>query len=177
VEQLQLRVPHQRAPPAGSDFAVTGKHALADPPAPEHRARLVQLAYTILSPALGHCRHRLAHAAVDHALLGVPAATEDVDYPRLRARLVRRALVVGRHRAASRPARVAEARRARSVPTGAEELVWLLPAARAAYALHHLEGLDVDATQELLSQCGVGDPVVATELADRIGLDRLPAFA
>jgi hypothetical protein len=154
---------------------VTGKHALANVPAPEHRARLVQLAYTILSPALGQCRHRLAHAAVDHALLGVPAATEDADYSRLRARVVRRALVAGRHRAASRPARVAEARRARTAATG-EELVWLLPAARAAYALHHLEGLDVEATRKLLGQCGVGDPVVATELADRIRLERLPAF-
>jgi hypothetical protein len=155
---------------------VTGRHALAAGPAPEHRARLVQLAYTILSPALGQSRHRLAHAAVDHALLGVPTAPEDADYPGLRARVVRRALVVGRHRAASRPARVAEARRARTAPTG-EDLVWLLPAARAAYALHHLEGLDVDATQELLGQCGVGDPVVATELADRIGPARFLAFA
>jgi hypothetical protein len=138
---------------------------------------LVQLAYTILSPALGQRRHRLAHAAVDHALLAVPAATQDTDYPRLRARVVRRALAAGRHRAAAtRPPRIAEARRARATPAG-EELVWLLPAARAAYALHHLEGLDVDATQELLGQCGVGDPAVATELADRIQLDAVPRTA
>jgi hypothetical protein len=136
---------------------------------------LVQLAYTILSPALGQRRHRLAHAAVDHALLGGPAEA-DADYSRLRARVVRRALAAGRHRAATRPPRIAEARRARTAPAG-EELVWLLPAARAAYALHHLEGLDVDATQELLGACGVGDPAAATELADRLRPGVLPAPA
>jgi hypothetical protein len=136
----------------------------------------VQLAYTILSPALGQRRHRLAFAAVDSALLGGPAAVADTDYSRLRARVVRRALVVGRRRPPTRPPRLAEARRARSAPAG-EELVWLLPAARAAYALHHLEGLDVDATQELLGACGVGDPAAATELADRLLPGALPALA
>jgi hypothetical protein len=154
---------------------VTGKHVVVGTPPSEHRARLVQLAFTILSPALGQRRHRLANAAVDHALLAVPGATQDADYSRLRARVVRRALAAGRHRAAgNRPARVTEARRARTNPTTGEELVWLLPAARAAYALHHLEGLDVGATRELLGQCGVGDPAVATELADRIQLDAVP---
>jgi hypothetical protein len=140
---------------------------------------LVQLAYTILSPALGQRRHRLAHAAVEHALLGVPAAAAaDTDYSRLRARVVRRALAAGRHRVAtSRTPRIAEARRARTAPAAGEELVWLLPAARAAYALHHLEGLDVDATQELLGACGVGDPAAATDLADRMRPTTLPALA
>jgi hypothetical protein len=157
---------------------VTGKHVAVCQPAPEHRARLVQLAYTILCPALGQRRHRLAHAAVDHALLAVPAmAGADADYSRLRARVVRRALAAGRHRLpVSRPPRIAEARRARTAPAG-EELVWLLPAARAAYALHHLEGLDVDATQELLGACGVGDPAAATDLADRMRPTTFPALA
>jgi hypothetical protein len=116
----------------------------------------------------------MAHAAVDHALLGAAVATPESDYSRLRARVVRRALTAGRHRAATRPPRPAEARRPRPAPDGAE-LALLLPAARAAYALQDLEGLDVDATQELLGQCGVGDPATATHLAHRLRPGGLPA--
>ena len=127
------------------------------------RARLQKLAYTILSPRLGR-RHRtlIAHVAVDRAFRSgdvTPVAT----YPVLRERVVRRTLATGRRRAvlATRG-------------TGRLEPAWLLPAARAAYALRHVEGLDRTETQAVLASAGVDDPATANTLADRILADSRP---
>lgn len=147
------------------------------------RARLQNLAYTILSPSLGRRRRTLiAHVAVDRALSSgefTPGAT----YPVLRERVVRRTLATGRRRAVlatraadrSRPSAVSpSAAFASAAPPHARtgpELAWLLPAARAAYALRHLEGLDRNETLAVLASAGVGDPASATTLADRILTD------
>lgn len=142
-------------------------------PQADARARLQRLAYAILSPSLGRRRRTLiAHVAVDHAFTsgevrhrqGETGAT----YPMLRERVLRRTLETGRRRAvlatraAGRPRRIA---------TADPELAGLLPAARAAYALRHLEGLDRSETYKLLAAAGVGDPATATTLADRIRTD------
>ena len=136
-------------------------------PQADARVRLQRLAYTILSPSLGRRRRTLiADVAVDRAINAgdAPGAT----YPDLRERVVRRALATGRRRtvlatrAACRPRPAAAAR---------PDLAWLLPAARAAYALRHLEGLDRAETHKLLAAAGVGDPASATRLAERIRAD------
>lgn len=137
-------------------------------PAADARARLQRLAYTILSPSLGRRRRTLiADVAADRAITSgevLPGAK----YPDLRERVVRRMLATGRRRtvlatrAACRP---------RPVDAAAPELAWLLPAARAAYALRHLEGLDRSEIHKLLAAAGVGDPATATALADRIRSD------
>jgi hypothetical protein len=126
-------------------------------PAADARARLQNLAYTILSPSLGRRRRTLiAHVAVDDVI----NSGEFPSYPALRERVVRRTLVTGRRRAVL-------ATRA----TGRPGLERLLPAARAAYALRHLEGLDRNETHAVLASAGVGDPATATTLADRILTD------
>lgn len=132
------------------------------------RARLLQLAYTILCPSLGrHRRTLIARVAVDRAL-DPRAGAGALSYADLRERVVRRTLATGRRRAAT-TTRVAGRRR---VENRAEpDLAWLLPAARAAYALRHLEGLGREETLALLGAAGVGDPATATALADRILLD------
>jgi hypothetical protein len=135
------------------------------------RARLQNLAYTILSPSLGSRRRTLiAHVAVDRALRS-GELTPGASYPVLRERVVRRTLTTGRRRAVL-ATRAADRSRpnARTEP----ELAWLLPAARAAYALRHLEGLDRDETLAVLASAGVGDPASATTLADRILTDTRP---
>jgi len=140
-------------------------------PQADARARLQNLAYTILSPSLGRRRRTLiAHVAVDGAFSAgdvVPGAT----YPVLRERVVRRTLATGRRRAvlATRAAG-----RPRPAPSAEPELAWLLPAARAAYALRHLEGLDRNETYAVLASAGVGDPATATTLAERILTDTRP---
>jgi hypothetical protein len=145
---------------------MTGKHA--DQSAPEHRARLVNLAYEILSPVLGQRRNLIARVAVEQALRPLPGDTEPADYRAQRANVVRRALSTGRRRSVG-PASAAHGLRQAKASAGADELAWLLPATRAAYALHHLEGLDRTETQELLAAAGVGDPAAATTHAARIG--------
>lgn len=136
------------------------------------RARLLQLAYTILCPSLGrHRRALIARVAVDRAL-AVRGESATATYADLRERVVRRTLATGRRRTATAP-RVAGRRR---VPHNRAEpdLAWLLPAARAAYALRHLEGLGREETFALLAAAGVGDPATATALADRILDDPAP---
>lgn len=141
----------------------------ADHSATDHRARLVRLAYAILSPVLDNRRALIARVAVEQAMRPVPGGNGPADYPELRASVVRRALATGRRRSAG-PASAAHGLRCAKVSAGGDELAWLLPATRAAYALRHLEGLDRDQTQELLAAAGVGDPAAATTHAARIGL-------
>ncbi len=139
--------------------------ATAPLPTADERARLIQLAYTILCPSLGkHRRTLIARVAVDRAFTAGETST-GASYPDLRERVVRRTLATGRQRAAT-TTRVAGRRRT----TGRAEpdLAWLLPAARAAYALRHIEGMDTAETHALLAAAGVGDPATATRLADRI---------
>lgn len=132
----------------------------------EDRARLLQLAYTILCPSLGKQRRTLiARVAVDRAI-GAGEFEPTDTYPVLRERVVRRTLATGRRRATT-TLRLSSRRRPTSGSTE-PDLVWLLPAARAAYALRHLEGLGPSETHALLAAAGVGDPATATKLADRI---------
>jgi hypothetical protein len=85
--------------------------------------------------------------------------------------VVRRALAGGRRRVGGSNTTARGLRNARP-DAGADELASLLPAARAAHALRHLEGLDLAQTRELLAEAGVGDPHAATELAGAIGQPR-----
>jgi hypothetical protein len=136
----------------------------------EHRARLVHLAYTILSPVLGNRRGLIARMAVEQALRPVPGQGQPTDYHQLRANVVRRALTTGRRRSTGATSATRALRHA-STTACAQELAWLLPATRAAYALRHLEGLDREATHAVLASAGVGDPAAATALAARIRPD------
>jgi len=143
-------------------------------PAADARARLQQLAYTILSPSLGRRgRTLIARVAVDRAISSGEVLNRDglagATYPVLRERVVRRTLSAGRRRAvlAPRPA-TRPTSRLRPGAAPEPELAWLLPAARAAYALRHLEGLDRTETHAVLAAAGVGDPATATTLADRM---------
>lgn len=136
-------------------------------PAADARARLQRLAYTILSPSLGRRRRTLiADVAVDRAINDgeAPGAT----YPDLRERVVRQVLTTGRRRTvlATRTGC-----RPRPPATARPDPTWLVPAARVAYALRHLEGLDRAETHRLLAAAGVGDPATATRLAERIRTD------
>lgn len=136
-------------------------------PAADARARLQRLAYTILSPSLGRRRRTLiADAAVDRAISAgdMPGAT----YPDLRECVVRRMLATGRRRTVLATRAVCRPRPGAATDP---QLVWMLPAARAAYALRHMEGLDRAETHKLLAAAGVGDPATATTLADRIFSD------
>jgi hypothetical protein len=144
---------------------MTGKHA--SPATSEHRARLINLAYTILSPVLGNRRSLIARMAVEQALRPMSGQLEDVEYQQLRANVVRRVLTAGRRRSTGATS-AARALRCASTSACTQELAWLLPATRAAYALRHLEGLDREATQAVLAAAGVGDPAAATALAARI---------
>jgi|GEM_PF-4843246 len=139
----------------------------AEHPTPEYVARLVRLASEILSPVLGHRRHLIARVAVEQALRPVAAGDHAADYTILRDSVVRRALTTGRRRCAGPTSAAHGLRRARPTAAG-DELAWLLPATRAAYALRHLEGLDHEQTLQVLAAAGVGDPVAATTLAARI---------
>ena len=142
-------------------------------PAADARARLHRLAYTILSPSLGRRRRALiADVAVDRAISS--GEVPGISYPDLRERVVRRVLATGRRRTV-----LATRATCRPRPDAATrpDLAWLLPAARAAYALRHLEGLDRAETHKLLAAAGVGDPASATRLADRIGADVRPTKA
>jgi hypothetical protein len=132
----------------------------------EQQARLVRLATMILSPVLGHRRPVVARVAVEQALRRIPGPRGAGDYSRLRTIVVRRALATGNRRPG--PSTTVRGLRAVRPDAPADELTWLLPAARAAYALHHLEGLDEAATQQVLADAGVGDPESATALADAI---------
>ncbi|MGQ0465255.1 MAG: hypothetical protein ACT4QG_08020, partial [Sporichthyaceae bacterium] len=76
------------------------------------------------------------------------------------------AVAPGRRRGA--PNTTARSLREAPPDAPAHELASLLPAAPAAYALHHYEGLDRRATHALLAHAGVGDPAAATTLADAI---------
>ena len=138
-------------------------------PAADARARLQRLAYAMLSPNLGRRgRTLIAAAAVDRAFSSgevVPGET----YPVLRERVVRRTLATGRRRA------VLATRAARPRAVAAQpDPAWLLPAARAAYALRHYEGLDRTETHRLLAAAGVGDPATATTLAERLATTPRP---
>lgn len=136
-------------------------------PTADVRARLQRLAYTILSPTLGRRRRTLiAEVAVDAAIND--AEPPDATYPDLREQVVRRVLATGRRRTVL-ATRLASPPRPAS--PGRPDLAWLLPAARAAYALRHLEGLDRTETHRLLAAAGVGDPASATRLAERIRTD------
>lgn len=132
----------------------------------EQHARLVRLATMILSPVLGDRRTVVARVAVEQALRRIPGPRESTEYTRLRTIVVRRTLATGRRRSGPN----STIRGLRSVRPDArpEELAWLLPAARAAYALHHLEGLDRATTEQVLADAGVGDPRAATTLAQTI---------
>jgi len=142
----------------------------APPAGQESRARLVHLAYTILSPMLGDRRFLIARMAVEQALRSTPGTAGPTEYQQLRANVVRWALTAGRRGSTGATSATRALRRARA-SAGASELAWLLPATRAAYALHHLEGLDPEATWEVLRRAGVGDPSAATTLAARIRPD------
>ncbi|WP_019874982.1 hypothetical protein [Sporichthya polymorpha] len=127
-----------------------------NPSVADARARLQRLAFLVLSPSLGRRRRALiAHVAVDRTY------NPEAPYAVLRELVLRRTLATGRRRAVLASC---GARPRASAP----DLVGLFPAARAAYALRHLEGLDRSETYATLAAAGVGDPAAATTLADRL---------
>lgn len=141
----------------------------------EQQVRLVRLATMILSPVLGHRRPVIARVAVEQALRRIPGPRGSTEYTRLRTVVVRRALATGRRR--SGPSSTVRGLRAVRPDAPADELAWLLPAARAAYALRHLEGLDHATTERVLADAGVGDPAAAIALAHAIGRPKVTVRA
>ncbi|MGQ0466208.1 MAG: hypothetical protein ACT4QG_12895 [Sporichthyaceae bacterium] len=133
------------------------------------RDRLRRFAYLLLAPSLGRRRRAgLAYAAVDKALAGSsePAA--------VRIALAAEVLRAGSGRTGI-PVLARLPRPSRQVghPVGESEyhLGALIPAARAAYLLVHLEGLDTAETRAVLRAAGVADPETALALAAKCPLD------
>lgn len=133
-----------------------------DVPAAE-RERLRRFAFLMLAPALGRRRRAgLASDAVD-AALAKASGPEDV-----RVALVGEVLRVGNGRTGI-PTLVRLPRPSRQVghPVGETEhhLGALIPAARGAYLLTHLDGLGAAQTRAVLRAAGVADPDTALSLA------------
>lgn len=133
------------------------------PPAPLERERLRRVAFLMLAPGLGRRRRAtLAGAAVDIALAraGEPNA--------IRTALVVEVLRVGGGRTGL-PTLIRLPRPSGQVghPVGETEhhLGTLIPAARAAYLLTHLEGLSAAETRTVLRAAGISDPETALSLA------------
>lgn len=127
------------------------------------RERLRRLAFLMLAPALGRRRRGgMAHDAVEAALA---RASEPAG---VRVALVREVLHAGSGRTGI-PALMRLPRPSRQVghPVGETEhhLGALIPAARAAYLLTHLEGLGAVETRAVLRAAGVADPETALSLA------------
>ncbi|MBA3743261.1 hypothetical protein [Sporichthya sp.] len=119
---------------------------------------LRRLAFAILSPALG--RGRRARLADTYARR---AGSETSTHPAARAQVVRSALLTG------------SGRLGLPTPRGRSEtdraLAAMMPAARAAFVLLHLENLPAPKVAELLTQAGVPDAATAVGLAERTPLD------
>lgn len=133
-----------------------------DTPAAE-RERLRRFAFLVLAPGLGRRRRAgLAYGAVD-AALAKARGPEDV-----RVALVGEVLRVGNSRTGL-PTLIRVPRPSRQVghPVGETEhhLGALIPAARAAYLLTHLDGLGPAQTRAVLRAAGVADPDTALSLA------------
>jgi hypothetical protein len=127
-------------------------------------AGLLRLAYVILSPSLGRRRRaRIAEKAVRRSLGDGPGAVGPAE---VRVRLVKRVLFAGR-------GLVTIPRPTGRGPAGETDrrLAALVPAARAAWALRRLEGLDAEETADLLRAVGVRDPETVVALAERTPLD------
>lgn len=132
----------------------------ADGVTPVDDARLEslrRLAFAILSPALSRGRRaRLADAYARQA------AGDTTTHPAARAQVVRSALLTG-------AGRIGLARGGRSETDRA--LAAMMPAARAAFVLLHLENLPPAKVTELLTQAGIPDATTAVGLAERTPLD------
>ncbi len=164
----------------------------------EHYPRLVRLAYLVLPPSLGRNRRVLtAHALTQRALprgrtSGAPAAIpaqqggahlRDPGYAYVRLQVLRGALDAGLPltwkalpRRAQLPPLLPQVRGLRLFPRsgGADELALdqslakLPGAARAAYVLRGLEGLDDVGVRSVLTAAGCDDPDDALEEADEV---------
>lgn len=132
--------------------------------APDRVDDLRRLAFTILSPSMARSRRaRLADT------LARTAVEVTRDRPAARQHLVSAALHVG-------PTRLGlPRRRGTGVDSPAQaverSLAAMAPAARAAFALLHLENLSTGQAEELLTAAGVPDPQTAVSLAERTPLD------
>lgn len=144
----------------------------ADGVTPVGDPRLVplrRLAYTALSPSLGRRRRTLlADGFARIALESTP------DHATARAQVVHAVLHAGRA-GGWNPAGVIPTGEARNPGAQATEraLAGMVPAARAAFALLHLEGLTPAQVTALLGQAGVADPGTAVGIAERSPLDPL----
>ncbi|MGQ0845702.1 MAG: hypothetical protein ACT4QF_16395 [Sporichthyaceae bacterium] len=134
-----------------------------------NRDRLRRFAFLMLAPSLGRRRRAtLAQTAVDAAF--VAAAEPNV---------VRTAVIVEVLRASGgrtglpRLVRVPRPSHQVGHPIGETEhhLGALIPAARAAYLLTHLEGVSAEETRSILRAAGVSDPETALSLALKCPLE------
>jgi hypothetical protein len=131
--------------------------------------RLRRLAYLMLAPALGRRRR----AALAQDALGA-ALSQQSDLDAVRTAVVIQVLRAGNGRTGI-PALIRLPRPSRQVghPVGETEhhLGEMVPAARAAYLLQHLEGLSEDSTRDVLRAAGVADPETALSLARKCPLE------
>ncbi len=131
--------------------------------------RLRRLAFLMLAPALGRRRR----AALAQEALGA-ALSQASELPAVRTALVVQVLRAGNGRTAI-PTLFRLPRPSRQVghPVGETEhhLGSMVPAARAAYLLTHLEKLSADETKAVLRAAGVADPETALSLAFKSPLE------
>jgi hypothetical protein len=134
---------------------------------PEGLMPMRRLAYTVLPPTMGRRRRaRLADALARQALeLGETRLTA-------RAHLIREVLHAGRNGGwvPAPLARLGETSTAASRATE-KALGAMVPAARAAYALLHLENLSPAQATALLDLAGVQDAATSVSIAERNPLD------
>ncbi|NAS21593.1 hypothetical protein GT755_07835 [Herbidospora sp. NEAU-GS84] len=140
--------------------SIKGNSALARP-----YRDLVWLAYLTLPPDSGERRVLLAHRLAARALLRRPGDPEQARLDVLKRVLKRRPypLIGFGRRLEVVPAVVRSDERA--FTTALEELP---PAARAAYALTRIEGLDAGEARRLLGAAGVAEPTIALALIDAL---------
>lgn len=138
----------------------------------EHYPRLVRLAYLALPTTIARHRrvllaHRLAQRSLRVALGGSPG--REGPYAMLRREVLRQALAQGRAsgrvRGVLTGAGLPHVAGLRLHPKAGGSELALPAAARAAYALLGVEGLDEQAAREVLAQAGAGDPWGAVRAA------------
>ncbi|CAG7631144.1 hypothetical protein [Actinacidiphila bryophytorum] len=151
----------------------------------EHYPRLVRLAYLALPVSTGrHRRVLLAHRLAQRSLrVALNSAAGDVVYPLLRREVLRGALAGGRRngrlRTALTGAGLPQVVGLRMHPRagGGDELALdralaaLPAAARAAYGLLGVEGLDERAARDVLAEAGADDPRGAVRTAAAVDND------
>jgi hypothetical protein len=166
--------PHRRVPVAEAEAALI-----------EHYPRLVRLGYLALPATIGrHRRVLIAHRHAQRSLrVALGSTGGEGPYAALRREVLRQALAQGRRRGRLRSALAAAGlpqvlglrlypQAGGSAELALDRALASLPgAARAAYALLGVEGLDEQAAGDVLTQAGANDPRGAVRTAVAIESD------